>query len=252
MTGARVADAVSVRDLVLRKGAAPITLDVAPGRITGLVGLEKNGQEEFLLTLCGLRRPVSGSLTIRGTDFGTRGVRSLREAFRHGIAYLPRDRKTEGILATQSVLDNFAIATLPRYSRLGMVSPRRVRREYDAFAAELGIVCASPGSTIRTLSGGNQQKVLLARWLAAAPKVLLLNDPSRGVDHPTKVAMYDLYRRLADTGTAVVLLSSEIEELLVVADSAVVFRDGGVQDVVDRELMSRDRILSAMFGVAHE
>ncbi|MCU1406057.1 MAG: transporter, partial [Glaciihabitans sp.] len=128
----------------------------------------------------------------------------------------------------------------------------RVRAEYNAYAAELGIVCASPGAPIRTLSGGNQQKVLLARWLAAAPKVLLLNDPSRGVDHPTKVAMYDLYRRLADTGTAVVLLSSEIEELLMVADSTVVFRDGSVQAILSRQKMTRQNILSAMFGVENE
>jgi ABC-type sugar transport system ATPase subunit len=243
---------IAVTDLVLRDGATPFTLSLVPGQITGLVGLEKNGQEEFLLTLCGLARPRAGSLSILGTDFPARGVGSLREAFRHGIAYLPRDRKTEGILASQSVLDNFSIATMPKYSRFGLVSPKRVRAEYDRFAAQLGIVCASPGSAIRTLSGGNQQKVLLARWLAAEPKVLLLNDPSRGVDHPTKTAMHDLYRRLAETGTAVVILSSEIEELLLVADSTVVFRDGSVQAVLDRSRMSRDSILTAMFGVNHD
>ncbi|MCU1405308.1 MAG: transporter family protein, partial [Glaciihabitans sp.] len=114
-------------NLVLRRGAIPFSLRIVPGEITGLVGLEKNGQEEFLQALCGLKRPVSGSLSIRGTDFGTRGVKSLSEAFAHGIAYLPRDRKTEGILASQSVLDNFSIATLPKYSRFGIILPGRVR-----------------------------------------------------------------------------------------------------------------------------
>lgn len=252
MSTTAVRGGVRADGLVLRAGARPFTLEVAPGEVTGLVGLEKNGQEELLQVLAGLQRPVAGSLTVGGTSVGSRGIRSLREAARLGIAYLPRDRKTEGILATQSVLDNFAIATLPRYARFGLVSPRRLRRAYDEYAAELGIVCGSPASPIRTLSGGNQQKVLLARWLASAPQVLLLNDPSRGVDHPTKVAMHGLYRELAEAGAAVVLLSSEIEELLLVADRTVVFRGGSVERDLPRDRMTRQSVLNAMFGVDDE
>ncbi|MET4783234.1 ATP-binding cassette domain-containing protein [Glaciihabitans sp. UYNi722] len=244
--------AVNARDYVLEKRARPFTISIPTGRITGLSGLERGGQEEFLQSLCGLRRPLAGELTIKEKNFGTRGVKNLREAFGNGIAYLPRERKTEGILASQSVRDNFAIATLPNYSRFGLVSSRRLRAAYEDFATELGIVCESPSAPIRTLSGGNQQKVLLARWLAASPSLLLLNDPSRGVDHPTKRAMHALYRRLADGGTTIVLLSSEIEELLAIADSTVVFRDGSVQEVLVGGRMTRPNILSAMFGAIVE
>lgn len=241
---------ITARDLRLHRHSEPFTLSIEPGRITGLAGLEKSGQEDLLLVLCGLQKAFSGRIEGFGEAVASRGLRNLQEAFKHGIAYLPRDRKTEGIMAPLSVIDNFAIATLKNYSFLGFINPRRVRSEYNAFARDLGIVTASPQSAIRTLSGGNQQKVLLARWLAAEPGVLLLNDPSRGVDHPTKLAMHDLYRRLADSGTAVVLLSSEIEELMMVADSTVVFREGGVQATLARDEMTRDRVLSAMFGVA--
>jgi ribose transport system ATP-binding protein len=105
---------------------------------------------------------------------------------------------------------------------------------------------------VKQLSGGNQQKVLLARWIAAKPKILLLNDPSRGVDHPTKVALYSLYRKLAESGTTVILRSSEIEELMIVADTTMVFRDGTVQDIIPKKDATRERILSSMFGVSND
>ena len=112
------------------------------------------------------------------------------------------------------------------------------------------MVCDSIRNPIRHLSGGNQQKVLLARWLAAAPSILLLNDPSRGVDHHTKATMHEVYRRIASTGAMVILLSSEIEELLAVADSTVVFHERTVQEVLPRDQMTRSSLLRAMFATA--
>ena len=242
---------IGLTNMVLRKDAKAFDLSIEPGKISGVIGLEQNGQEEFLQVLCGLRAPISGELT-GITDVGSiAGFKNMHEAFEYGIAYIPRDRKNEGILPALSVLDNFSLATLRQFSKLGFIDSRKIREAYKLIATELGIVAASPRISIRTLSGGNQQKVLLARWIAAKPKVLLLNDPSRGVDHPTKVALYSLYRKLADNGTTVVLRSSEIEELMIVADTTIVFRDGTVQDIVRKKDATRERILGSMFGVSN-
>lgn len=242
------APVLAARDLVLRAGAEPFDFDVVPGRILGLAGLEGHGQVPLLEVLCGLRAPLAGTVEIDGGRRAGSGLRNLHDAAREGIAYLPRDRKTEGLLPSLSVLENFAVASLSRYSRWGVLRRRLIRRRYEELAAELGIVTASPRSSIRTLSGGNQQKVLLARWLAVEPRVLLLNDSSRGVDHRTRLSLHALYRRLADEGASVVLLSTEIEELLAVADDVTVFRDYTVSARLQREELSRDAILKAMFG----
>jgi ABC-type sugar transport system ATPase subunit len=234
--------------MVLRPGAEPFDLELPAGQILGLAGLEGHGQVELLEVLCGLRKPERGALRLDGEELGGRGLRDLHDAARRGIAYLPRDRKAEGILPTLSVLDNFAIATLRRESRFGILRSGRIRRRYEEFAAELGIVAADPGASIRTLSGGNQQKVLLARWLAADPRVLLLNDPSRGVDHRTRLSLHALYRQLAAQGACVVLLSTEIEELLLVADAVTVFREFSVSGRLAGSALTRDAVLTAMFG----
>jgi ribose transport system ATP-binding protein len=241
---------VTARDLVLRPGAEPFDLRLQPGEILGLAGLEGHGQVAVLEVMCGLRAPESGTLEVDGEPVGPGGLRSLHDATRRGIAYLPRDRKTEGILPSLSVLENFSLATLARHSRWGILRPARIRARYEQLVAELGIVTTGPGASIRTLSGGNQQKVLLARWLAAEPRVLLLNDPSRGIDHRTRLSLHELYRRLAAGGASVVLLSTEIEELLQVADSVAVFRDFTVSARLSRETLTRDGVLKAMFGGA--
>lgn len=246
------APVIAARGLVLRERAEPFDLDVRPGQVLGLAGLEGHGQVALLEALCGLRAPVAGTLELDGAPLPANGLRNLHDAARRGIAYLPRDRKTEGILPSLSVLENFAIAGLGRFSRAGVLRTRAIRARYEELAAELGIVTSGPGASIRTLSGGNQQKVLLARWLAVEPRVLLLNDSSRGVDHHTRLSLHDLYRRLAGDGAAIVLLSTEIEELLLVADEVAVFRDFTVSGRLAGEALTRGAVLKAMFGGASD
>jgi ribose transport system ATP-binding protein len=245
------APVLSARVLVLAGGAAAFDLDLQPGKVLGISGLEGHGQDRLLEVLCGLRQPVGGTLAMDGFGLPSGRLRSLQDAFDHRIAYVPRDRKTEGIMPALSVLENFAIGTLRQNARAGVLDRRAIRRQYEAFAERLGIVCAGQGTPIGTLSGGNQQKVLLARWLAADPRVLLLNDPSRGVDHPTRISLYRLYREVAAEGASVVLLSTEIEELLLVADEIVVFRDQTVSARLEGAQRTRDRVLAAMFGGHH-
>jgi ribose transport system ATP-binding protein len=244
------APVVHVSGLRLTETAQPFDLDMHQGQVLGLAGLEGHGQQRLLEVVSGQAPSPAGTVQVaaaRGLDTAP-APRSLRDAFRQGIVYVPRDRKTQGILPDLSVLDNFAVATLSDHATAGVLRPRSVRRRYEEFAERLGIVAADSRVPIRSLSGGNQQKVLLARWLAGAPRVLLLNDPSRGVDHPTRVSLYEIYREVAAEGAAVVLLSTEIEELLAVGEEIAVFRDLTVSAWLRGEERTRERILSAMFG----
>jgi ribose transport system ATP-binding protein len=235
-----------MRNLRLAAGAEPFDLDVLPGQVLGLAGLEGHGQEQLLQVLSGQSPAPEGEIETGGSYRGA--PRSLRDAFKRGIVYVPRDRKTQGIFPNLSALENFAVATLSDNALGGVLRPRELRRRYEEFSERLGVVAAGSGVPIRALSGGNQQKLLLARWLAARPNVLLLNDPSRGVDHPTRLSLYSIYREVSAEGAAVVLLSSEIEELVAVADEIVVFHEGTIAGRLRGPERTRDRILAAMFG----
>lgn len=232
----------------LAAGTAPIDLSLLPGEIVGLAGLEGHGQEAFLETLCGLRPLHAGTVAV-STATGPVPVTSLAQAARHGIAYLPRDRRATGIFPGQSVLDNFAIAALSGHSWLGMIRRGSLRRLLAGFRERLSMVYGSPAAAIGTLSGGNQQKVLLARWLACGPRALLLNDPTRGVDLGTRMKLYEVFRALArQDGIPLVVLSSEIEEILQLCDRVLVFREQGIASELDRSDLDMDRVIAAMFG----
>src|SRR5579859_646952 len=168
-----------IRDVRVRPNAPPLDDVVVRGVIVGVAGLDGHGQEEFLEVLCGLRKPVSGQVLVR-TRRGLTLVKSLKGAARAGIAYLPRDRKAEGILPSLSVLDNFSIVILHKAARAGFLRRRYLRNRYNTFRQKLSIVAPKPSTPITSLSGGNQQKVLLSRWMAAEPRVMVLNDPTRG------------------------------------------------------------------------
>lgn len=204
---------LSARGIALKKEAEPFDLDVRAGEIVGLAGLDGHGQEAFIEVLAGLHVPAQGSVTARrdGTEHAIAG---LRRAIAGGVAYLPRDRRATGIFPTMSILDNFAIATVAHDRRFGLISKRERRRRYEYYRERLSIVAQRPGNAITTLSGGNQQKVLLARALAHRPDVLLLNDPTRGVDIATRQTLYAVFRELAAEGVGLVILSTEIEEAL--------------------------------------
>jgi ABC-type sugar transport system ATPase subunit len=235
----------------IRLGPATPAINIAlhRGEIVGIAGLDGHGQEAFLEILCGLRKPAAGETTVYSSDGQPHTLRSFHHAVRSGVIYLPRNRKTQGILPTLSVLDNFSIATLSRFSRLGIVSRKANQRRLREFQEKLSIVYASPRISITSLSGGNQQKVLLARWMASAPKAMLLNDPTRGVDLRTRMKLYEVFREMAaKERTALVVLSTEIEEVLELCDRVLIFRDQHVFAELDRSQMTMSSIIQAMFG----
>jgi ribose transport system ATP-binding protein len=240
---------LEARSLSIRKGAASFSQTIRPGEIVGLAGLDGHGQERFLEVLAGLKEPVSGEVLLDRSGKQAE-ITGFRKAVANGIAYLPRDRRATGLFPTQSVLDNFAISTVSRDARFGLISTANRRKRYEAYRERLSIAAPRPDAAITTLSGGNQQKVLLARSLALEPDVLLLNDPTRGVDVATRHVLYDVFRDLARDGMALVILSSEIEEILVLCGRVLVFRDYEIAAEMTGDAMTTENVIAAMFGRA--
>lgn len=243
------AASLQARDVSLKPGRAAIAETIRAGEIVGLAGLDGHGQETFLKAMAGLETPASGKIML-GVEGNGRPVTSLAKAASTGIAYLPRDRRSTGIFPTQSILDNFAISTVGRDMRFGLISKAERRKRYETYREKLSIVAPHPNAPITALSGGNQQKVLLARALALEPKFLLLNDPTRGVDVATRHVLYDVFRGLAADGMALVILSSEIEEILVLCHRVLVFREHEVAARFSGEGMTTDAVIAGMFGRA--
>ena len=240
---------LKIDNLALKAGAAPISQTIASGEIVGLAGLDGHGQQVFLEALAGLVTPVSGQVSVMRE--GTRKtLRSFRHAVANGVAYLPRDRRATGIFPSMSVLDNFAISTVWRDAVAGLIAPGKRRQRFEAYRQKLSIKVPDLDAPITTLSGGNQQKVLLARALALGPDVLLLNDPTRGVDVATRHVLYGVFRELAAEGMTLVILSSEIEEILLLCSRLLVFRENEIAAEMAGADMSAEGVISAMFGKA--
>jgi ABC-type sugar transport system ATPase subunit len=234
-----------VRDLRLRPDAAPVSLDLRAGEVVGLAGLEGHGQDEFLRSLWE-GGPNGSVLRVRGSS--STPIRSARRAAALGIGYVPRDRRGESLFAPLSVQENFGVVTSDADRRFGLLSHAARRRRLAAYRESLGIRMGKPSDPITTLSGGNQQKVIIARWLAREPRILLLNDPTRGIDLGAKRDIYVLLDKLAADGVAVVMLSTEVDEHVELMDRVLVFREGTVGAVLDRDRLSRAALVSAFFG----
>ena len=238
-----------VEKVALTLGAQTHDETVRRGEIVGLAGLEGHGQEAFLEILAGLRVPASGRVVVRLASGESVAVTGFRQATRCGIAYLARDRRANGIFPSLSILDNFAMVTLERDLQFGMISARRRRRRFEIYRQRISILAPAGERPITALSGGNQQKVLLARWLAREPSVLLLNDPTRGVDQRTRETLYHVFRELArNEGVALVILSSEIEEIVRLCHRVLVFREQGLTARLSEATITGDAVIAAMFG----
>lgn len=222
---------------------------IEAGAIVGLAGLDGHGQDDFLETLAGLRSPGQGA--VAKVKVGQAApISSFKAAAAKGVVYLPRDRRTMGIFPNLSVLENFGIGSLASDLKGIFVSRRSQRARYERFREQLSIVAKSPDLPITGLSGGNQQKVLLARLLARNPDVLLLNDPTRGVDVATRRVLYKAFRELADAGMTLVVLSSEIEEVIHLCDRVLVFREKRLAARLGEGEKTNERVIAAMFGRA--
>jgi galactofuranose transport system ATP-binding protein len=220
-----------------------VSLTVRPGEIVGLAGLLGAGRSETARAVAGAMPVDSGTVSVAGRPIRTGSVTAAMQA---GVVMLPEDRKADGIVPGLSVRENIALAALPALSRAGIVSRRRQDEIVDKFIARLRIKASSPEQKVGELSGGNQQKVLLARLLARSPKLLLLDEPTRGIDIGAKAEVQGLIDELAAEGLGVVLISSEFEEVVEGSDSVVVLRDGRVVGTLRGSEVSEEALMAAI------
>ena len=220
-----------------------VSLSVHAGEVLGLAGLLGSGRSETVRAIFGTQRLDGGSVEVRGRRVRTGSPRASLAA---GTVLLPEDRKAEGIVPTMSVRDNIVLMALPQVSRWGFIVPRRVDRVVSNFIARLGIKTSGGRQNIGQLSGGNQQKTLLARLLCTDPQVLLLDEPTRGIDIGAKAEVQALVQQLADQGRAIVLISSELEDVVEGSTRVVVLNSGAVVGELALEDVDEQRIMDLM------
>jgi galactofuranose transport system ATP-binding protein len=220
-----------------------VSVSIRPGEIVGLAGLLGSGRSETARAIFGADPPESGTVLVNGTPLR---IKSPRDAVEQKIGFAPEDRKTDGIIPQLSVRENVTLALLPHLRRHGIVDRKRQAEIVDRFIKAIGIKCSSPAQPIRELSGGNQQKVLLARWLCTNPRLLMLDEPTRGIDVGAKRDIQVLVRQLADDGLAVLLISSELEEIIADSDRVVTLRDGRSVAELTGGQITEDALMRAM------
>jgi ribose transport system ATP-binding protein len=236
-------EVVRATDLAVGRRVQKASADVHAGEIVGLAGLLGSGRSETARAIFGDFRADRGEIHWRGEK---KSFRQPADAIATGIGFLSEDRKLEGIIPDMSVRENMTLAVMPALSRSGVVDEAKQQEIVARFIKDLGIKCSSPEQKIRELSGGNQQKVLLARWLCMNPKLLILDEPTRGIDVGAKAEIQRLIRKLADEGMAVLMISSELEEIVEGADRVFVLREGSTIAELHKDQISESAVMDAM------
>lgn len=228
-------------------GVKRASFTVRPGEIVGLLGLVGSGRTEIARALIGADRVSAGTVTLAGRTLGRTTPRRSRDL---GLVLVPEDRHGQGLVLQRSVTENITLASLSRFSRLGLIDRRAVGKQVDELVRRLELRPARPELPVRSFSGGNQQKALIAKWLVGDPKLVILDEPTRGVDVGAKFAIYELIADLAARGVGVLLISSEHEEVLGLAHRAHLISRGEVLDEVDPRGLAVEDVLRRLFDVA--
>jgi ribose transport system ATP-binding protein len=240
---------LEVEDLGLAGTFSGVSFTVRPGEVVGLAGLVGSGRSEILETVCGARKATSGTVRVAGKALKRGDVAAAVAA---GVGLAPEERKSQGLLLGESVTRNISIASLASFARGGFVARGAERAAAQEQVTALEVRPPDVDREVRTLSGGNQQKVVLARWLLRECRVLLLDEPTRGVDVGARSEIYALVRALADRGVAVVVVSSEIPEVLGLADRVLVVAEGRVLAEEPADALDEHRVLDlVMEGTGH-
>ncbi|UVC10827.1 sugar ABC transporter ATP-binding protein [Rhizobium sp. TH2] len=222
-----------------------VDLTVRHGEIVGLAGLVGSGRTELACTIFGLDPPKGGAIRIDGRS--TR-IDTPRDAIERGIYLIPEDRKRSGLVLDFSIRNNVTLANLPRYARGGLVDVRAEGGVAERQRSKLDIRARDVALGVGSLSGGNQQKVVLAKWLSMAPRLLIFDEPTRGIDIGAKNEIYQLMRDLADQGVGILMISSDMEEIIGVSDRVAVMHEGAIAGFLERADLSEPAIMSLAVG----
>jgi rhamnose transport system ATP-binding protein len=222
-------------------GVRDVSLSVRTGEILGLAGLVGSGRTQLAETIFGLTPPDGGTILLHGAPVR---IGSPQDAVRAGLAYVPEDRRQHGVILQMSVASNTSLASLHRLSRAGFVDRGAERKAAQGYVSQLRIKAGTIDDEVGTLSGGNQQKVALARWLSTNPTVLILDEPTQGVDVGSKAEIHALMQGLAEQGLAILMISSELPEILGMSDRVAVMHAGTVRAILSRSEATQSRILA--------
>jgi rhamnose transport system ATP-binding protein len=236
---------LEARDLVRPPMTCSVSFTVRAGEIVGFAGLVGSGRSELAQTLFGVTPAISGEIRIGGRSVTIRSAAQARDL---GLAYVPEDRATQGLVRPMSVLHNFSLAALPQFTRFGFIDRGGERRLAEAGVAQFGVKTSSLEEVAGRLSGGNQQKIVLGKWLANQPRLLILDEPTRGIDVGAKAEIHRLMGELARQGVAIVMISSELPEVLGMSDRVLVMREGRIVAEFPRAEATQQAVGSAMMG----
>jgi ribose transport system ATP-binding protein len=237
---------LTLENLSWEKHLDRISLSVAAGEIVGLGGLDGQGQKSLLLALFGVLRGTTGRIVVEGREAHLSSPAAAKSV---GVALVPEDRKTEGLMLPMSISDNLAIASLDAVSRGPFVDRAKESAAVQRSIARLQIKIGAPDDAVSTLSGGNQQKVVLAKWLMTEPRIVLLNDPTRGIDVGTKQELYRLMRELADQGAAILFYSTDYDELIGCCDRVAIMYDGRIVRELEGDALTETNIIASSLNI---
>jgi L-arabinose transport system ATP-binding protein len=253
MTGRTIEDIYSYRprplgDVLLKVDGlqgrgltAPVSFQVRRGEVLGFFGLVGAGRTELMRLVFGAEKARRGTIVLSGEQ---KHFKRIRQAIASGVMLCPEDRKLHGIIPVRSVAENINLSARRNFSPGGIIQPQRELENASRFVNQLRIRTPSLRQKVVNLSGGNQQKVILARWLGENIQVLLMDEPTRGIDVGAKNEIYNLIYKLAEGGVGMVVVSSDLPEVLGISDRIIVMRDGSIVGEVSREEASQERVLS--------
>jgi len=221
------------------------SFEVGKGEILGLAGLVGSGRSEVARALFGIEEALGGSVLLDGKLIS---IPSPGHAIRHGIYLIPEDRRRSGLFVDSSIRENVTLPAIDRYSWAGLIQGGRERSAASEICDRLKVKSPSVEERVSNLSGGNQQKVVLAKWLSLDPKVLIFDEPTRGIDVGAKAEIYSLMRALARRGVAIVMISSDMEEILGISDRVAVMHEGSITGILEREQCSEEAIMRLAVG----
>lgn len=237
---------LKVEDMSRSGKFSSVSFEVRAGEVLGISGLIGAGRTEVVETVFGLDRADSGDVYIAGEKVN---IRSPRDAISHGLALVSEDRKNVGLNLVGSVKENITMANLEKYCRFGVIKSREEKKAGDGLMDMLSVKAHSRDTLVSALSGGNQQKVILARWMSTNPKVLILDEPTKGIDVGAKAEIYKLIDEFTAQGGCVIMVSSEMPEILGMSDRIAVMHEGELAAVFDRDEATQEKLLSAAAGL---
>lgn len=226
-----------------------ISFDAYEGEVLGFAGLVGAGRTELAQTIFGLRKHDSGKMELLNKSFSPA---SPSDAIRAGLAYMPEDRKCIGLFLPMTLTDNLIAPQLYEYSRFGLLNSSQAVEVTESFIEQVGIVARGPKQKVSELSGGNQQKMLLAMWLALKPAVMIVDEPTRGIDVGAKVEIHDILRNLAKEGVCIILISSELPEIMTMSDRIAVMHEHKLMGILDRNNANQEKIMALASGIIAE